>query len=453
VRRNILSPLDIGLVLDADETLPPTEAIALITRALGAGEVGEAVLRSYLPGTFFGSETTREQAESLLEGMAYALVALSPDRATERVIEYHPHVIIISEPPFYSFTEDDGYFTIIVYLADDYINALVPGDTFVFEPSAENTGGISGHVVDVYHVVGGAVITARQPLLLSEIFIQYAYAATFDLLNDQANLVPDDPESPGITVARNNNAVQVLFNQHTFDNGITLDGSLAVIQPRVYACMALTHVNYLYVTAEANFTALTLSGAPVGEDEYGYRLPESHFIPLFTVHSMYSGKWVELAVGLYVSRDGAFSLEIDAYFNTAFGIREGYTALRSYVDFDFEYAHYYTRAEVALGLEARARVLGIPVYGIHAKVGRGFTATAELQAQCHGDVCFVVGIFDIRQLHSLTRWGALSQSAALRFQADFAYEGLFDTWYIYRGTHRRFSTHPPRFALVEYEEE
>lgn len=469
VRRGIVRPLEVGLTLYADEPLPVAEAIGLVTRALGAGAVGETVLRGYLTGAWFGAQTTREQAEALLTGMENALASLTAAQETGRVIEYHTHIQVIETPPYYSYTESDGYFTIIVYLADTYILALAPGDTFVFEATAENPGGISGHITDVYHVVGGLVITARKPLVLSEIFIQYEYSVAFDLLNENADIllplhrdfvyIPDNAAiafSSGAEITQATaDSVRVTFNNQTID-GFFLDGEITVYRPRVYASLALTHVEYLKTAAEARFDNLTVAVPDrgfFGDAAYIAELSTELFIELFTVRSEYSGVWVEFTVWLNVRSDGEFSLEITADFDACFGIRGGRVSARTGIGYAFEYAHYYTRSEVALGMQTRARVLGIPIYGIHGEFGRGFTATDTLQAQCHAGACFIVGIFDVRQVHSLTGWGALRNSAALRFNEDLAYDGLYDTWYIYRGTHRRFSTHPENFEVVPEEEE
>jgi hypothetical protein len=436
VGRGILRPLEAGLVLNADAPIPPAEAVELVVRALGAGAAGEAMLRRQLTGSWFGNETTRQQANMLIDGMKYTLAEFSAAQDTEYTVEYHTHVQVIKNPPLYNHTESEGYFTIIVYIADDYIRALAPGDTFVFEPTEENPGGISGHVTDVYHVVGGAVITARQPRVLSEIFIQYRQGAAFYILNDMAEVVAAD----NIPVTKDDNTVRVQFNNRAFPSGVTVNGEISISNPRVYASFALTHVEYLTAAMEAAFDTLSVSRSADTEEDV--------FIELFTVYSAYSGVWMEFAAGLHILSDGEFMLEISANFNGAFGIRDGRVSMRTRADYTFEYARRYTRAGLALGAEVRGRVLGIPVYGIGGVYGRGFTATQELQEQCHAGVCFVVGIFDIRQVHSLTEWGALRNAAALRFGEDFAYDGLYDTWYIYRGAFRRFSTHPENFEVV-----
>jgi hypothetical protein len=447
VERGILRPLEVGLELGAEGPIPPAEAIELVVRALGAGAVGETMLRSHLTGSWFGNETTQAQAHMLIDAMGNTLAELTAAQASEHAVEYHTHVVVIENPPFYSYTEEDGYFTVIVYLADDKIRALAVGDTFVFEPTAENPGGISGHVTDVYYVVGGAIITARKPLVLSEIFIQFGQGVAFGLLNGDAEIIPADHGAGNRwDVTREGNEVRVSFDNRGFPGGITLDGDIVLSNPRVYASFGLTHMEYLKSAAEARFDGLTLSRAQPGEGD-----PEAAFIELFTIYSVHEGVWVEFLVGLHIASDGEFSLEIGADFDAAFGIREGRVSARSRIGYSFEYAHHYTRAEFALELEARVRLLGIPVYGIRGAFGRGFTATEALQTQCHGGVCFVVGIFDVRRVRSLTDWGALRNSAALRFGEDFAYDGLYDTWYIYRGAHRRYSVHPENFETVPEE--
>jgi hypothetical protein len=199
-------------------------------------------------------------------------------------------------------------------------------------------------------------------------------------------------------------------------------------------------VEYLNASLEAE---MDLSITATGEVDM--------FIELFTIHAKHSGLWAELPIGLRINSDGAFVLEISFDYQADFGMNagQGFARFKMGYSDNFEYAHFYSNMELVPVMQARVRVLGIPIYGVRAELGRGFGATEELQERCCGHVCFVVGVNEIRLVRSLTQWGALRNSAPLRFEADLAEDLLYDIWYIYRGTFRRFCPHPPAIELVE----
>jgi len=162
-----------------------------------------------MPGNIFAPQqtATRAQAAQLVANMANILSEFT-DWDGEEILHYvyRSDVMVIDEPPSYSFTEADGIFTITVYGSNDDIRRLTPGDTFVLGTTPQQQTGLAGHVIDITSQGANTVIISRSPESLEEIFYEFEFQSSIDLLE-----LADEIMSPvpGVEITRNRNTLVI----------------------------------------------------------------------------------------------------------------------------------------------------------------------------------------------------------------------------------------------------
>ncbi|MCL2223280.1 MAG: zinc-ribbon domain-containing protein [Oscillospiraceae bacterium] len=366
-----------------------------------------------------------------LSGLGFAMLNGFFDRADATPLSYEPEIfhyiyrsdVIVINQPTYNFVEINGTVIITVYNPSEAIQQLTVGDTFVLEPTAQNPGGMSGHILDVATQGTAIIITARLPESLEEIFYEFELIDTVDVLELVDEIILDDELSniEGIEISRNHTSNVTLWARRANIGGVILDGELSIQRPVVRRSISLRHVNYLILETgiEVNLEA-TARGS------------FNRIIPLFTVPVRIVGTGLDIPVGIRVSGSGEISLVLVVGVDAEFGIRDNQFIAdlepRYSLEFDFD-----ARATISANIQARARVLWIPVYGVQVDIGKGVQSNADMQDICPQRICFVVETFHVRSVRSLN-WGVLSRVQALHFNEDLAQNIPSTIWYLINWT-------------------
>jgi hypothetical protein len=148
------------------------------------------------------------------------------------------------------------------------------------------------------------------------------------------------------------------------------------------------------------------------------KLSMDRTIPLFTIPVSLYGVSVEVPVALRIKANGEGFIEFTGRVDTQFGIRNNKASAQVNVSHSIDY-RFSARVELSATIQAKARVFYVPVYGIQGDFGIGARTDDAMQAKCPDGSCFVVGLFDVRNLRSLD-WGALGWIPALQFNVNLA---------------------------------
>ena len=345
---------------------------------------------------------------------------------------YNSHVAVISQPPWYSFTETNGIVNITVYNPNNSIRQLSPGDTFVFEPTYQNPDGMAGHIINIAEQGTNIIISARLPESLEEIFYEFEFIADIDVLAiiDEITLVDELIGIEGLELVRNPTSHVGIRATNANIAGVTINGELTLSTPRLQISLDRTRVNHLVLASDTNLN-LTASSQGGAVDRR---------INFFTIPVRVVGTGVDVPVGVRVTASGDFILEVGLGLEKEFGIRNNnfVANVTPTYTFDFDFS---ARATISLNIQARARVLWIPVYGVQADFGKGLSSNTAMQSRCPVRSCFVLETFHVRRVASLTDWGILRNVQLIRFDVDLAQNIPPVVWHIYGGQRHRACPH------------
>ena len=307
---------------------------------------------------------------------------------------------------------------------------LAVGNTFVLEPTSQNPDGMAGIILSISEQNAVMTITARLPETLDEIFYVFEFEAEIDVLEivENITLYEDVSDVAGLEIIRNPNSHVGILAHNANIGGVSISGQLRLYQPRVHISLNTRGVNYLVMT-----TAAQVNLVASGEHTF------DRVFPLFNIPITKFGTGIHVPVGVRVTADGSFLLEIVKRVDAEIGIRNNNPVMTVVPQFslDFEFD---ARATVSLNIQARARVLWIPIYGVQGDFGRGVQTSSAMQARCPSD-CFVVESFQISRVRSLTDWGILRNVQALRFDVNLAQNAETTFWYFSQGVRHRSCPH------------
>ena len=269
----------------------------------------------------------------VLVGLGFGIFFDSENMASRDAEEifhfvYRSDVMVIEQPPIYSFVEVDGAVIITVYNPNDEIRQLTIGDTFVLEAASHNPGGMSGHITNIAEQGAELVITARLPESLDEIFYEFELADTLDVLSlvDEITLSDELYGVEGIELTRNRTSNVTLWARRANIGGVILDGELSVQRPVIRRSISLCQVNYLIVEAGVE---LNLEATASGNFD--------RVITLFTIPVRIIGTGLDVPVGIRISAGGEVSLELELGVNAEFGIRNNQFIADLEPEFSFEF--------------------------------------------------------------------------------------------------------------------
>ena len=463
VLRGIIAPEHYGLQFGSDEPVTREEAAVWAVRAIGV-EIGEGQLRfedrnfiahthevaaavnwgliSGMSGNMFNPNDTitHAQAAEITARITDAMARLRPG-VVEEVIHfvYRSDVTVVGNPSAYTIAESADAFIVTIPGGDETLRGLSEGETFVLAPTAQNPSGLAGHFVSAQESDGELIITASAPESISDVFDEFEYAGNIDILSsnyeitlpnhdDQqitllSNIFPTAaPTSlvyPGSTQGLSAQAGDFTVNFRETSEyfavnasgsmlGININGELRLYRPTLTANICINkEIADLFVTAKAELD-FDLSAS------FGF----DTVIPLFEISVFVYGVVIDIPVGIRVSAEGAYSLEIMTGMSLEFGIIGGNVSTSAVPTLDFNFNHE-TRAAISLNIQAKASVLKVPAYGIQGDFGKGFLINDLMQDFCPEYACFAVEVYHVRNLSSLN-WGALSYVSSLSFNVDLA---------------------------------
>jgi hypothetical protein len=398
-------------------------------------------LINVMPGNLFQPTMPLSEADGAgsIVAMSGVFESLTPgDIDDVFYYVFRSDVTVISQVPVNDFAETDGIFVITTLGANPEISGLFPGDVFVLKPTDNLPSGFAGRVTSVVYENGEYIITASAPESLDEIYYEFEFSGTFDLLEHDFDIVIPDWDYYGISafsvnpmssgfrpnIRRTNNYVAISIRD-AFWRGITIDlCELRLLRPRaaVRFCMQSNHAD-IYIIAEAEL-----------ELDVSANFAFDTVIPLFTIPIKLDGIGmvkVEIPVGIRITAEGDFQLEINSNLRADFGIINGIPSARHEFTHDVVYS-YYLRASISLNIQGKLKVAGMDVYGIQGDFGRGFRIGSQLRHLCPWHTCFVVEIFDVRRVRSLTS-GLLGGIPLLQFNKDFARFSFPTHWFFAYG--------------------
>ena len=419
-----------------------------------------------MPGNLFapGGSTTCAQAAVLITRMQNILASLTPDENIKEVFkhEYRRDVSVVGAPPSYTFEEADGMLTIEMPIPNEAILKLSAGDKFVLEPTAKNPGGLAGVVKSISTSEKGASIYASVPGSIDEIYGEFEFVGNIDLLSEDFNFdvnpIEWNDDAPFLSLGSNKEHLKLLSNTPSiqqssstgFSPSVNLTSKAIVVSannatwkgitlekcqltwelPKIHANISIIGKRVdLYVTTAAQFDFK--ASASFAFDTV---------IPLYsiTVWPVW-GVGIEIPIGVRITANGEYSFEIVTRVDMAFGIMNNMPSARASFNYSFDFNHN-TRATMSLNIQAKARVLGIEVYGVQGDIGKGIQMNKAMQNKCQTGLCFVVETFNVLSISSLD-WGLLGGISLLRFNVDFAKNMPSSYWFRSGGKWNRICTH------------
>jgi len=325
----------------------------------------------------------------------------------------------------------------MVYNPNYAIRQLSAGDTFVLEPTARHLEGLAGHVITIANQGEGKVITARSPQSLSEIFYEFEFQSEIDLLYfaDEIQIYEGLYGVDGIEIERNHTRFVTARLSNVNVHGVTLNGYVRIYTPRVNTSMTMDDVNHFVVTAATHINITASS-----------QMAFDRTITLFTIPIMKYGTGIDVPVGIRLTADGQFAVDFNGRVDTQFGMRNNRASAQVNVRYDFDF-RFGARATVSANIQARARILLVPVYGIQGDFGRGLQVSSAFQERCPVNSCLVVNLFHVRSISSLD-WGVLGWIPLLQFNLDLAPRGVYDFRYRSGGSWHRVCPHRIELGLA-----
>jgi hypothetical protein len=473
VRRGIVIPGEYGESLGAAEPITREEAAVWMVRGLGvdigSGTPGftdsgfitykaeiaaafEMGLVAGMPNNRFAplESATRAQAAALVTNMSKILAEITPGNIEEVFYyKYRNDVTVIGNPPPYTITEEGGAFRILLSAVTYDMHLLENDSYFVLHPTAANPDGFAGYAyiafsgMEAKQLGAEFVIGAVAPGSLEDIFEEFEYIGNIDLLRGDADFevlpiewnensagifmqtlsgVPVPQASAGFkpTVRTTSREVIVNANNSTW-RGINIEKcELTWVLPKIHANISISKKRAdIYVTTAARLDFTASSSMAVNE-----------VIPLckIPVKLAYGSITIDVPVGIRVTANGEYRIEIMCSMDTAFGVMNNKPSAQVSFDYKFQFNHR-TEAAMSLNIQAKASVFGIKAYGVQGDFGRGIFVSDTLQANCPARTCFVAETFTVRRIRSLTDWGEMRNVSLLRFDQNLARGLPRSLWY------------------------
>jgi hypothetical protein len=315
---------------------------------------------------------------------------------------YREGVTAFEYPPAYHYTtEADGTVTITVYNPPDTIRQLTPDDTFVFEATPANPSGFAGHVLAVALTEEYAVIQARPPQSVEDIFEEFAIAASTDLLALGGQIVVREEFAhiPGLEVGRNpNNMFFIRFDDFTFA-GISLSGQLSLIKPVVnhdigWSARGGLDIRLLEMRAG---TSLNVTG------KFGVVLDQVFTLTEIEINIV--GIKVSIPFGIRVTATGELEAQLKSTVDVHFGIKDNSPFFTRTVDYSFDF-EFNARLEFCADVRMQLNLFKyFDVYGVYANIGLGVQTGTDILERCPTGDCFVVGSNIILRMGSERNFG------------------------------------------------
>ena len=312
--------------------------------------------------------------------------------------EYHDDVTVIENVPFYTIVESDGVFIITIRNPTEELMQLSVGERFVFEPTAENPRGLSGTIITIASDADTLVMTVKVPDSLDEIFSEFELVGDIELLHSAGDLIISDELKglSGVEVWKNPIHRAIIDMNNVDVGGVTLNGSVQMLTPRLNVSLNLQKVDHLIVTAGVN---IDLRATRVVEFD--------RIINLFTIPvSLPKGIHVDVPVGIRVNIDGEVSLTIGGTANAQFGVNQGEEVRHLSVNYSFD-GNFRISIELSANVKALASVFFIPIYGVEGDFGIGLRSDSQMMHICQQSQCIVVGLYNVAGVRSSKDFGLL----------------------------------------------
>jgi hypothetical protein len=324
---------------------------------------------------------------------------------------YRNNVNVVEQPPIYSFTTIDDRVIITVHNPTAAIMQLTTGNTFVFEPTDANPGGMSGHILSIDRSGSTVIITARIPQSLEEIFNELHIANEADLMALGGEIVVDDEyvNSGMIQVGRNPTSLYSIRFLEYKKHGVTLNGTLRVHQPVVNYNIAFSLVGGLDIRLLE-----LVAGASINIDAK-YEGAINEFLQVARVRVFIKGVLVELPMGVRVAANGQAEANFGASVEARIGIRNNNPFFTRIVNYEFGF-EFTARLELMAELRLQVSVLGfLEVYGVYGNLGIGLETSTAILNRCLDARCFVVGTNVILRMGSVRNYGVTRILPSLNF--------------------------------------
>jgi hypothetical protein len=393
-------------------TTPKVKSIWFNTGVITNGALSVTILMCMLlfflnPESITENDTVYDDSPTVIEVLDYV---------------YRNDVEVIESAPEYSIEENNGIYTIYVNNPNNTIRDLSVGDTFVFEPTTQNPGGIAGHVTNILRSDTSIMISARAPETLDEIFEEFEFVGDINLLADAGEITLADElkDIEGVEIFRNPTRLLEARFDNVVISGINLSGRVRIMTPRVNASIDKDNVNHFILTtgSEINITAST-------ERDFG------RTIPLFVIPISVKGVTVEIPIGFSITAEGNGEIVLYCRIDSQFGIRENTPVSHINTTHNIEYS-FDAKVEATVYIQAKASVFLIPVYGIYSDLGVGARTNTTMQERCTDDTCFVFGVYNIWRISSIDDFGIAKYIPALRFGLRLTSDNITNYRYLSR---------------------
>jgi hypothetical protein len=310
--------------------------------------------------------------------------------------EFREEVKVINNAPLYSIVEADDTFIITIHNPNNEIKRLLVGDTFAFEPTAQNLSGIAGHITKISNEGAALVITARIPQSLDEIFDEFDLAADINILADAAGIYPAEEIAgiDGIEIIRNpTRFVGVTFLDVKLSENVTISGGFKVYEPRMN--LSLDSISKDEVSVVMQTEANLSVKATVDMDKY---------YPIITVHCYSYGINAHLGVGIRINVEGEVSIEYRYSAEAEFGVRNNEAFFEYNTDETLNF-NISAKAELSANVRAGLHIFFIPIKGVQADFGKGAQTSSELQRSMCAEDCVVIGLYNVARISPMKNWG------------------------------------------------
>jgi len=336
----------------------------------------------------------------------------APSQATYTAI-YRDEVIVFEFPPVYSVEVSGNMATITVYNPSAAILELEPGDTFVFESTAQNPAGKSGHVVSIEEGEHArtAIITARMPDRLEEIFYEFHVEGVADLLAMGGEIVLDDEfyGMAGLYAGRNPDSLFYVSFLNFESHGVTLNGRMNLHHPVV------NHEIAFCIMAGLDIRLLEIATTASMEISANYRGRFDEVMNLARIRIPIRGVFVDIPLGVRVIATGEADADFYTSLEVRFGVRENNPFFTRELNYQFAF-DFTARVELMLQMELRLSILGwAEIYGVYANLGLGMETSTAILSRCHSGDCFVLGTNIILRISSVRNFGLTQVLPAANF--------------------------------------
>jgi len=326
---------------------------------------------------------------------------------------YREEVIPFEFPPLYSVEINDNIATITVYNPTNAILQLQPNDIFVFESTPQNPAGKSGQVLFIEENEQDrvAIITARMPDRLEEIFYEFHVEGVSDLLalGGEILLSEEFYGMAGLQTGRNPDSLFYVSFENFERHGVTLNGRMELYQPTV------SHEIIFCATAGLDIQLLEIATTASMQISASYRGRFDEIMNLARIRVPIRGVFVDIPLGVRVIATGEADADFYSSLEVRFGIRENNPFFARELNYQFAF-DFTARVEFMLQLELRLSILGwAELYGVYANLGLGMETSTAILSRCHSNDCFVLGTNIILRISSVRNFGLTRLMPAANF--------------------------------------